>query len=34
MEDPVTWSLVERVAEALVIRRTLDADEFRTLLTR
>lgn len=34
LEDPVTWSLVERVAEALVIRRTLDADEFRTLLTR
>jgi hypothetical protein len=32
--DPTTWSLVERVAEALVIRRTLDADEFRTLVTR
>jgi hypothetical protein len=34
LEDPTTWSLVERVAEALVIRRTLDADEFRTLVTR
>jgi RNA polymerase sigma-70 factor (ECF subfamily) len=31
LEDPTTWSLVERVAEALVIRRTLDADEFRAL---
>jgi RNA polymerase sigma-70 factor (ECF subfamily) len=34
LEDPTTWSLVERVAEALVIRRTLDADEFRTLVSR
>jgi RNA polymerase sigma-70 factor (ECF subfamily) len=34
LEDPTTWSIVERVAEALVIRRTLDADEFRTLVTR
>jgi RNA polymerase sigma-70 factor, ECF subfamily len=34
LEEPMTWSLVERVAEALVIRRTLDADEFRALVTR
>lgn len=34
LEDPTTWSLVERVAEALVIRRTLDADEFRALIAR
>ncbi|HLZ31198.1 MAG TPA: RNA polymerase sigma factor [Chloroflexota bacterium] len=34
LEDPTTWALVERVAEALVIRRTLDADEFRWLVTR
>ena len=34
LEDPTTWSLVERVAGALVIRRTLDADEFRTLVAR
>ncbi len=34
LEDPTTWSLVERVAEALVIRRTLDADEFQTLVAR
>jgi RNA polymerase sigma-70 factor (ECF subfamily) len=34
LEDPTTWSLVERVAEALVTRRTLDADEFRTLVAR
>jgi len=34
LEDPTTWSLVERVAEALVIRRTLDADEFRRLVAR
>jgi hypothetical protein len=34
LKDPRTWSLVERVAEALVIRGTLDADEFRTLVTR
>jgi len=34
LEDPTTWSLVEQVAERLVIRRTLDADEFRTLVTR
>jgi hypothetical protein len=34
LEDPTTWSLVERVAEALVIRRTLDGVDFRTLVTR
>ena len=34
LEDPRTWSLVERVTEALVIRRTLDADEFRRLVAR
>jgi RNA polymerase sigma-70 factor (ECF subfamily) len=34
LEDPTTWSLVERVAEALVFRRTLDADGFRALVTR
>jgi hypothetical protein len=34
LEDPTTWSLVERVAEALVIRRTLDADDSRTLVKR
>jgi hypothetical protein len=34
LEDPTTWALVERVAEALVIRRMLDADEFRWLVTR
>jgi hypothetical protein len=34
LEDPTTWSLVERVSEALVIQRTLDADEFRQLVTR
>jgi RNA polymerase sigma-70 factor (ECF subfamily) len=33
LENPTTWSLVQRVAEALVIRKTLDADEFRTLVT-
>jgi RNA polymerase sigma-70 factor (ECF subfamily) len=34
LDNPTTWSRVERVAEALVLRRTLDADEFRTLVTR
>jgi hypothetical protein len=34
LEDPTTWALVERVAEALAIRRLLDADEFRGLVTR
>ena len=34
LEDPTTWALVERVAEALIIRRTLDADEFHWLVTR
>ncbi len=34
LADPVTWALVERVAGALTARRTLDADEFRMLVTR
>lgn len=34
LEDPTTWSFVERVAEALLARRTLDADGFRTLAAR
>jgi hypothetical protein len=34
LKDPTTWSQVERVAEALAIRRTLDADEFRWLVAR
>ena len=33
LEDPVTWSRVERVAVALATRRELDADEFRTLVS-
>ena len=33
LEDPVTWSRVERVAAALVTRRELDADAFRTLVS-
>jgi RNA polymerase sigma-70 factor (ECF subfamily) len=33
LSDPATWTLVERVAEALAIRRALDADEFRALVT-
>jgi hypothetical protein len=34
LEDPLTWSLVERVSAALVARRQLDADEFRALVAR
>ena len=34
LEDARTWSLVERIAAALTARRTLDANEFRTLVTR
>jgi RNA polymerase sigma-70 factor, ECF subfamily len=34
LEDPQTWSLVERVSGALVARRRVDADEFRALVTR
>jgi RNA polymerase sigma-70 factor (ECF subfamily) len=33
LADPGTWSLVERIAEALTARRSLDADEFRALVT-
>ena len=32
LEDPVIWARVERVAEALVSRREIDADAFRTLV--
>jgi hypothetical protein len=32
LEDDATWQRVERVAEALVARRALDADEFRDLV--
>jgi hypothetical protein len=33
LADPAMWTIVERVAAALAIRRTLDADEFRALVT-
>jgi hypothetical protein len=33
LEDDRTWQRVERVAEALVARRVLDADEFRALVS-
>jgi len=34
LEEPRTWSRVERVGAALVARRRLDADEFRALVGR
>jgi RNA polymerase sigma-70 factor (ECF subfamily) len=34
LADDRTWRLVERVARALVERRTLDGDEFRQLVSR
>ncbi len=34
LADPATWTLVTRVAGALIGRRTLDADEFRSLVAR
>lgn len=34
LADPTTWTLVERVAEALTTRRILDGDEFRALVCR
>jgi RNA polymerase sigma-70 factor (ECF subfamily) len=34
LDDPRTWSRVERVGAALVARRRLDADEFRALVAR
>ena len=33
LQDHVTWSRVERVAAALAVRREIDADEFRTLVS-
>ena len=33
LEDPSTWARVERVAAALVARREIDADAFRTLVS-